>query len=123
MSCGLSTSPCRIPRGNAQVRACDDHQGRACNEADEVVSPARLHQLVPDRFIKDKIELPALKVPGARRPAKRLDEDIDRALGDFLFLELPHAPSVFDDIEDVHSSHLSSGRKSISDTMSPKFYH
>ncbi len=72
-----------------------------------VVSQAGPRQLIPDRFMKDKIETAALKVPCARRPAKGLDQDIDRALGDLLVLERPHAPSVFDDVEDVHSSRLS----------------
>ena len=109
-------APFLVARGDAQVRASDDHERRSCNEADEIVSQPRLCQLVPDRFIKDKIELPALKISGARRPAKGLDENIDRALGDFLVLELPHASSVFNDVENVHSSRVSSGRKSTSDT-------
>ncbi len=72
-------APLLVTRGNAQVRASDDHERRACNEADVVLSQTSLRQFVPDRFVKDKIELPALKISGAGRPAKGLNEDIDRA--------------------------------------------
>ena len=97
-------APLLVARCNAQVRACDDHQGRSYDEADEVVPQACLRQLVPNSFIKDKIELPALKITGARRPPQCVGQGFNRALGYFLVREIPHASSAFNNVENAHCS-------------------
>ena len=73
-------APLAVTRGDLVVRASDDHEGRTRDEADKVLFEFGLRKFFPDFLVEYEIELPALKIPGARaaRWAGRLSSTTDR---------------------------------------------